>query len=120
VDATVQTMTQQGAQLDRVAAVVGPCIGKESYEVGPEFPAPFLAEDPNAVDLFRPAPRAGHFLFDLAGYVLQRLKRAGLRRTAVTGGDTVAEEQRFFSYRRACLRGERDYGRLISAIALAP
>lgn len=119
-DATVQEMTRQGARLDRIAAVVGPCIGKASYEVGPEFPAPFLAEDPTAADLFSPAPRAGHFLFDLAAFVVRRLKRAGLSQTAATGGDTAAEEQRFFSYRRACLRGERDYGRLISAIALAP
>jgi polyphenol oxidase len=119
VDATIQAMTREGARLDRIAAAVGPCIGKESYEVGPEFPAPFLAEDSSAADLFRPAPRAGHFLFDLAGYVARRLRRAGLSQTAVIAGDTAAEEQRFFSYRRGCLRGERDYGRLISAIALA-
>jgi len=120
VDATIQAMTREGARLERISAAVGPCIGKASYEVGPEFPAPFLAEDPDAADLFRPAPRAGHFLFDLAGYVARRLRRAGLREIAVIGGDTAAEEKRFFSYRRACLRGERDYGRLISAIALAP
>ena len=105
-------------RLDRIAAVVGPCIGKLSYEVGPEFPAPFLAADPADADLFEPAPRPGHFMFDLAGYVLRRLRRLGVGAAVATGGDTAAETPRFFSYRRACLRGERDYGRLISAIAL--
>jgi len=32
--------------------------------------------------------------------------------------DTCAEERRFFSYRRACLRQEDDYGRDLSAICL--
>lgn len=118
LESTVDGMQRRGARVERIAAVIGPCIGKLSYEVGPEFPAPFLAADPADADLFRPAPRADHLLFDLAGYVLRRLRRLGVGAAAATGGDTAAEELRFFSYRRACLRGERDYGRLISAIAL--
>jgi polyphenol oxidase len=120
VDSTIEEMQRQGARPERIAAVVGPCIGKLSYEVGPEFPAPFLAADPADADLFKPAPRPDHFLFDLAGYVLRRLGRLGVGKAAATGGDTAAEVPRFFSYRRACLRGERDYGRLISAITLMP
>jgi YfiH family protein len=118
LESTVEAMQRRGARREGIAAVVGPCIGGLSYEVGPEFPAPFLAADPADADLFKPAPRAGHLLFDLAGYVVRRLRRLGLGAVAATGGDTAAEEPRFFSYRRACLRGERDYGRLISAIAL--
>jgi len=120
VDATLEGMLRRGARLDRIAAAVGPCIGKASYEVGPEFPAPFLAEAPENAVLFARAPRAGHSLFDLTGYVLRRLGRLGVARLTHTGGDTLAEEDRFFSYRRACLRHERDYGRLLSAIALEP
>ena len=119
VERTLEEMTRQGAKPKRITAVVGPCIGKLSYEVGPEFPAPFLAANPADADLFMPAARPDHFLFDLSGYVLRRLRRLGIGVAAATGGDTAAETPRFFSYRRACLRSERDYGRLISAIALA-
>ncbi len=118
VESTIAEMTRRGARLERIAVAVGPCIGKRSYEVGPEFPAPFLTANPSDADLFKSASRTGHFLFDLTGYVVRRLARLGLRAVAAIDGDTVAEERRFFSYRRACLRGERDYGRLISAIAL--
>jgi YfiH family protein len=120
VESTVEEMLRRGARLEGIAAVVGPCIGRLSYEVGPEFPAPFLAADPADADLFKPAPRLDHLMFDLAGYILRRLRRLGIGAAAATGGDTMAEEPRFFSYRRGCLRGERDYGRLISAIALVP
>lgn len=117
IDATLAEMERQGARRGRISAAVGPAIGKDSYEVGPEFPASFLAEDPGNAELFQPAPRTGHHLFDLAGYVLHRLRRLGVA-AQNTGGDTAADEAQFFSYRRACLRHERDYGRLVSAITL--
>src|SRR5215472_14553566 len=43
LESTVEAMTRRGARGERITAVVGPRIGKLSYEVGPEFPAPFLA-----------------------------------------------------------------------------
>ena len=118
VDSTVAAMERLGARRERMSAVIGPCIGRDSYEVGPEFPAPFLAQDEANTVFFEPAPRAGHFLFDLAGYLLHRLALAGVSASA-TGHDTLAASQDFFSYRRNTLKGVRDYGRGLSAIALA-
>jgi YfiH family protein len=118
IEATVTAMRRLGAKPARLAAAIGPCIGAASYEVGPDFPAPFLAEDAANAGFFAPAPRAGHHLFDLAGYVAARLARLGIGRIERTGGDTAAEPERFFSYRRACLAGEGDYGRALSAICL--
>jgi YfiH family protein len=119
LDATVQAMAALGASPPRICAGVGPCIARASYEVGPEFPARFLAESPANAGFFVAAPRAGHFHFDLAGYVALRLRRLGLARIDHSGGDTVADSHRFFSYRRSCLQKEPDYGREISVIALA-
>jgi polyphenol oxidase len=119
LDATVQAMVELGAAPQRISAGVGPCIGRASYEVGPEFPTRFLAESPDNAGFFAAAPRAGHFHFDLAGYVAMKLQRLGLARLERSGGDTAAEAERFFSYRRSCLRQEPDYGRELSAIALA-
>ena len=119
LEATVTAMTNLGAAPKRIAATIGPCIAQPSYEVGPEFPAPFLAEDAANAAFFVAAARTGHFLFDLPGYVARRLARLGLTRVMRTGGDTAAEPDRFFSYRRSCLKKEPDYGREISAIALA-
>jgi polyphenol oxidase len=118
LEATVSSMERLGAQRRRVRAGIGPCIGRASYEVGPEFESQFVAADAGNRAFFAPAPRPGRFLFDLAGYIANRLERIGVARVAHTGDDTVANPARFFSYRRACLAGETAYGRGLSAIAL--
>jgi len=118
VDATISWMAELGATRPRIRAAIGPCIARRSYEVGPEFPQPFVAEDPGNIRFLAPAPGLGRFLFDLGGYIAHRLARAGITTVEVAPNDTVVEEERFFSYRRARLRGERSYGRGLSAIVL--
>jgi len=117
--ATVTAMTKLGAEASRIVAGIGPCIAQRSYEVGPEFPAPFLAADPANERFFSPAASAGKFLFDLRGFANAELTKTGVKRVYELPHDTCREE-RFFSYRRSCQRGEPDYGREISAIALEP
>jgi hypothetical protein len=118
LEATIEAMVALGAEREAIVVGVGPMIGQRSYEVGLEFPAPFLAQSEDNGDFFYPARREGHFMFDLKGYIGRRLGRAGVGRVQILPCDTCAEENRFFSYRRACLRGESDYGRGLSAIYL--
>ena len=118
LEATVAKMAALGARTEHIRAGIGPCIGRESYEVGPEFPGNFAALDPASRGFFVPAERPGHFRFDLAGYIAERLARLGLGAVERADCDTVTDKRRFFSYRRACLVGERDYGRGLAAIVL--
>lgn len=120
LEATIAAMAKLGADPARIVAGIGPCIGKPSYEVGPEFPAPFLARDKAASRFFVPGRAPGKFMFDLPGYIAARLEAAGIAEVEATGNDTCAESDRFFSYRRSCLKGEPDYGRGLSAIVLEP
>ncbi len=117
-EAVLERMEQLGAAAGRTVAAIGPCIGQASYEVGSEFRIAFEAADPDNGRWFAPSARPGHCRFDLAGYVAARLERAGLAAVSVAGADTCSEAERFFSYRRACLRGEPDYGRQLSLVAL--
>ena len=118
-EATVVAMVAEGASANHIRAAIGPCIGQASYEVGPEFPPRFTEADADSSAFFVPAERAGHFRFDLGGYIAHRLGRLGLAAVERAPYDTVADPGRFFSYRRACLSGKRDYGRALAAIALA-
>ena len=116
VENTLRAMETLGAQRDSIAAVIGPCIAQKSYEVGSEFIARFAAAD--QAQFFIPSPREEHHMFDLPAYVAQTARAAGLQRIAMLAMDTCSDPDRFFSYRRTTLRGEPDYGRQISAIAL--
>jgi polyphenol oxidase len=117
-EATILAMEALGAERKRVRVGIGPCIGPGSYEVGPEFPRPIVAEDPAAALYFTPARRPGRSLFDLGGYIAHRLARCGVSQIDRAARDTLVEPENFFSYRRACLRGEPAFGLGLSAIAL--
>lgn len=115
----VQAMEALGGVASRMVAVVGPCIGPDSYEVGADFQERFTHHDPGSERFFRPGQTAAHRLFDLPGFVLWRLERAGVGQAAWTGDDTAVDEPRFYSNRRAFRRAEPDFGRMMSAIMVA-
>ena len=115
---TLDAMEALGAKRQRVVAVVGPVIGPTAYEVGPEFSARYLDDDPANGRFFRPSATEHHALFDLGGYLAARLAREGAGTVINLGLCTFSDERRFFSYRRATHRQDSSYGRQISAIAL--
>jgi YfiH family protein len=119
LEATIAAMEDCGADRERIVAALGPMIRQSSYEVGPEFVAAFQAQDTANDRFFAPASRAGHALFDLAGYIATRLAAAGIRHIEDLGHCTYSDPARFFSYRRSTHRRESDYGRHINAIALS-
>ncbi len=118
LESTVSTMESLGASAGRIIAAVGPCIAQASYEVGPEFRDRFLAHDRKNDRFFREGVRPDHPQFDLKGYVAAVLTGLGLAGVEIDPHDTMADEDLFFSYRRATLRGEPDYGRGLSAIMI--
>lgn len=117
-DATIAAMEAIGAHRDRIAAAIGPCIARASYEVDDGFACRFEADDPANERFFTPG-QPGHHQFDLEAYVAHRIAAAGIPRVEMMGLDTYADADRFFSYRRATHRQEPDYGRQISLIGLA-
>jgi YfiH family protein len=120
VEATLKLMEGLGADRDRIAAAVGPCIARRSYEVDEAFLRRFIEGEPGNERFFSDGARPDRRQFDLEGYVLSRLAEAGLSRVEALGEDTYSQPDLFFSYRRATHRGEPDYGRQISLIALNP
>jgi len=114
----VDAMVRLGARPERCLAAVGPCIGPDSYEVGDDFHDRFQAEAPGSDAFFKPGAKAGKRLFDLPAFVLDRLRACGVDQAEWIGLDTLPDEARFYSNRRAVLRGEPDYGRLMGAIML--
>jgi YfiH family protein len=116
LEATVAAMTDLGASAGDMTAAVGPCIGQASYEVGADLRDAVLARSADDAGFFAAAQRAGHWQFDLAGYCAARLTAAGVGHVIVTGFDTLAEADRFFSHRRRTLAKAGPIGHQISVI----
>jgi len=116
-DATIEAMEQLGARREHIHAAVGPCIAQPSYEVDGAFRARFVDADADNGRFFVSGP-AGKLHFDLEGYVVHRLIAAGIEEVEALNLDTYADAGRFFSFRRSTHRGEADYGRQLSAIAI--
>ena len=119
VEATIAAMQQLSARRGQIVAAAGPMIRQPNYEVGADLIERFLAADPDNARFFTPAGRPGHALFDLAGFVVDRLRRAEIAQVEDLGHCTYADPAQFYSYRRATHRAEPDYGRHVNAIALA-
>lgn len=117
LESTLDAMESLGAQRENIAAVIGPTISQENYEVGPEFLDVFLKDDPDNQRFFSDGSK-DRVHFDLPAYGIHRLQKAGVGHAEWIRHCTYADEERFFSYRRATHRKEADYGRLISVIRL--
>ena len=119
IEATVMAMEKLGAERSNIAVALGPTIRQANYEVGPEFIAGFLEADSDNARFFTEGARADRAMFDLTGYIADRVQRAGIVKFEDLGLCTYAEPGRFYSFRRSTHLSEPDYGRHISAIALS-
>lgn len=112
LDATVAKL----APAPTLIAWLGPCIGPEAFEVGPDVKQAFEARDTSAARHFRPY-REGKWLADLPALARMRLRALGITRIHGNDGSrewcTVANRSRFFSHRR-----DRVSGRFAAAVWL--
>jgi len=121
IENTVKVMAARGAAPASITAMIGPCIGQSSYQVGPEFRTRFTEADENYATFFAPSAdtsRPDHWQFDLKSFVEFKLHSAGVGSISAMGLCSYANAENLFSYRRSVHRGEQDYGRNISAITL--
>jgi YfiH family protein len=118
-DSVLNAMTKLGSRPESVQCVIGPAIQLMSYEVGEKFRENFIAASYLDVDrFFSPHPDTGNLHFDLPEYLRLRLQEKGVSGIDCLSVDTYSDAQRFFSYRRSCHRGEKDYGRQVGAVCL--
>ncbi|WHS59513.1 peptidoglycan editing factor PgeF [Pseudomonas sp. G2-4] len=93
------TLDSLAVPADEILAWLGPAIGPQAFEVGPEVREAFIAQLPQAAQAFVPSHNAGKFLADI--YALARLRLSARGVTAVYGGGLcTVTDPRFFSYRR--------------------
>ena len=101
---------------NRIFASIGPCIGKNSYEVDLAFYRKFQANSKKNDKYFSNKSK-NKKLFNLRKYIEDRLIELKVKVDHVNL-DTFVEKNNFFSYRRSCKLNQIDYGRCISVVRL--
>ncbi len=119
-DTLLQAMCQQGAEVAKITAAIGPAIQRQSYEVGSDFKDRVFAESGfDCGAYFSAAQSRGKWLFDLPRYIENRLNCVGITVVDRLPQNTYTNPQRFFSYRRSCHQGKVESARQMSLIMLA-
>ena len=99
----IACMDRPGREL---LAWLGPAIGPESYEVGPEVRDACLAAVSGARPAFVPSPaRMGRWLANLYAIAARQLESLGVGRIYGGGFCTCRDGSRFFSHRRDGITG---------------
>jgi len=109
------TVAAMGVAPERLLAWLGPAIGPQAFEVGPEVRDAFEKADPRASQAFVPGASTGKYLADIYALARLRLQAAGVREIHGGGLCTVGDAASYFSYRR-----DRVCGRMASLIWLEP
>ena len=118
IEATIEAMISIGASKNNIRAGVGPCLHQKSFEVGLDFYDQFIAVAPEYDQFFIQNSNQERPHFDMPGFVMHRLREAGITNTENTSLCTYENESLFFSYRRNTHQKCSDYGRQMSAIVL--
>ncbi len=116
IEATINKMQELGAK--EIYAVIGPCIHQQSYEVSNDFRDEFLDENPLNEYFFITTQKQNHYLFDLPSYVTTKLNNSKIKEVFNVNQDTLANADKFFSYRRNTLNNINEKQSLISLIQI--
>ena len=114
---TVEKFYELNSNNNDLIAVVGPCIGKKNYKVKEDFFNKFVSQENNNKTFFEKIDNE-KFLFDLRAFINKEILKSGIKNVENLELDTFSQKELFYSYRRARLNKENDYGRCISVILM--
>ena len=114
---TVKKFKELNSNIDNLIAVVGPCIGKKSYEVKNDFYKKFVSQNLKYEGFFKKIDDK-KYIFDLRGFINNEISNSDIKHIENIEIDTFSQKEFFYSYRRSQLNKEKDYGRCISVILM--
>ncbi len=116
VSTTLRKFKSNGSNFKNLIAVIGPCIGKENYEVRNDFLDKFINLDNSNKKFFK--IKRDKIYFSLKDYIKEQLVRSGVKNIEIIRKDTYKLNNNFFSARQSIKNKLHDYGRNISVIMI--
>ena len=114
---TVSKFKELDSKNDDLIIAVGPCLKKENYEVKNDFFEKFISKENKNKDFFE-KKNNNSYLFDLRAFINKEIALLNIKNVENIEMDTYSDIKNFYSYRRSCHEGEKDYGRCISVILM--
>ena len=114
---TIKKFKELDSNINNLIAVVGPCIGKENYEVKIDFYERFVSQNLKYEEFFKRTVNK-KYIFDLRGFINNEIFDSNIKNIENIEMDTFSEKEFFYSCRRSFLNKEQDYGRCISVILM--
>ena len=112
----INFMLKKGCKQNHITAVIGPCIGQNSYNVKEDFKKKFIKKDKKNKIFFK--KKKNIIYFNLPNFVKSQLKSNKIPNIDTINIDTFVKKNNFFSARRSLRLKHDDYGRNISIIMI--
>ena len=116
VSTTLRKFKLSGSNFNDLIVVIGPCIGKNSYEVRNDFLDKFIKQERSNKKFFK--TKKNKIYFSLIDYIKEQLTKFGVKNIEIINKDTYLLSNNFFSARRSIKNKLNDYGRNISLIMI--
>ena len=117
INNTIAKFEELNSKIENLIAIVGPCIGKESYEVKINFYEKFVDRNLKYAEFFNKISDE-RYIFDLRRFINNEIYNLNIKNIENIAMNTFLKKEFFFSHRRSCLNKEQDYGRCISVILM--
>ena len=116
VSTTLRKFKSSGSNFNDLIVVIGPCIGKNNYEVRNDFLDKFIKQEKSNIKFFE--TKRNKIYFSLTDYIKEQLVKFGVKNIEIIKKDTYLLSNNFFSARRSVKNKLNDYGRNISVIMI--
>jgi polyphenol oxidase len=109
-------MLSKGAK--EVKALIAPSIQQKSYEVDENYYLNFIKDDADCKQFFIKSNNENHYMFDLPGYVKNKLDKENIEVLVNINDDTYELEDKYPSFRRCTHRNEQYNQNILSTIII--
>ena len=116
VSKVINFMIKKGCKKKEIIAAIGPCIGKNSYNVKEDFFLRFVKKNKKNKIFFK--KKGSMIYFNLPAYVKYKLNLIKISNVDTIKIDTFVKKNNFFSARQSIKSNHEDYGRNISIIMI--
>ena len=113
---SMKLISKYNQNIDDIITIIGPCLGRENFDVSMDFKDSFIKSDQNYKKFFTKKNRYKD-LFDMRGLINFQFKMLGLTNIFNINENTYLNNELFFSHRRATHEKLSGTGRMINIIS---